>query len=102
MADFQDQQLKCGDCGNDFTFTAAEQTFYTDKGFDAPKRCPTCREKKKQERRANRQFTKVTCSTCGVETEVPFVPREDRPVLCRDCFAKERPRGQSRATRDAA
>lgn len=97
MADFQDQQLTCADCGADFTFTAAEQAFFADKGFSSPKRCPTCRDKKKQERQANRQFTKVTCAQCGIETEVPFVPRNDRPVLCRDCFAKERgaraPRG---------
>jgi CxxC-x17-CxxC domain-containing protein len=90
MADFQDQNLSCADCGADFTFTAAEQAFFADKGFSSPKRCPTCRDKKKQERQSNRQFTKVTCAQCGVETEVPFVPRNDRPVLCRDCFSKER------------
>ena len=90
MGDFQDQQLQCADCGSESTFTGAEQAFYADKGFSAPKRCPACREKKKQEQRANRQFTKVTCATCGVETEVPFVPRNDRPVLCRDCFSKQR------------
>ena len=90
MSDFQDQQLTCSDCGATFTFTGAEQAFYADKGFAAPKRCPECREKKKSERRNNRQFTKVTCASCGTETEVPFVPRFDRPVLCRDCFAKER------------
>lgn len=90
MSDYQDQTLSCSDCGAEFTFTGAEQTFYAEKGFGAPKRCPACREKKKAERRENRQFTKVTCSTCGVETEVPFVPRLDKPVLCRDCFSKER------------
>lgn len=90
MADFQDQQLTCADCGADFTFEAAEQAFYADKGFSAPKRCPNCREKKKAERRANRQFTKVTCAQCGQESEVPFVPRLDRPVLCKDCFAKSK------------
>ena len=90
MAEFQDQQLQCSDCSAEFTFSAAEQAFYADKGFSAPKRCTTCREKKKQEMRANRQFTKVTCAQCGTETEVPFVPRNDRPVLCRDCFTKSK------------
>jgi len=97
MADFQDQQLVCADCGAEFVFEAAEQAFFADKGFSAPKRCPNCRSKKKDERRSNRQFTKVTCSTCGTETEVPFVPRNDRPVLCRDCFNKERGTQQARA-----
>ena len=28
----------------------------------------------------------VTCSSCGQPTKVPFQPRGDRPVYCRDCF----------------
>ncbi len=37
-----------------------------------------------------REMHKVTCSDCGVETEVPFKPTEGRPVYCRDCLAKHR------------
>jgi CxxC-x17-CxxC domain-containing protein len=36
----------------------------------------------------------VTCAGCGVETTVPFEPREGRPVYCRDCYAKQRQSGQ--------
>jgi len=36
------------------------------------------------------------CSDCGKEiTELPFEPSADRPIYCRDCWAKrraERPR----------
>ncbi|MGM9580307.1 MAG: CxxC-x17-CxxC domain-containing protein, partial [Anaerovibrio sp.] len=28
----------------------------------------------------------VVCAQCGKETEVPFEPKNDRPVYCRDCF----------------
>lgn len=35
-----------------------------------------------------REMTQVICSNCGKETEVPFKPTGDRPVYCRDCFAK--------------
>jgi CxxC-x17-CxxC domain-containing protein len=28
----------------------------------------------------------VTCASCGGVARVPFVPRGDRPVYCRDCF----------------
>lgn len=28
----------------------------------------------------------AVCAACGAETMVPFVPRGDRPVYCRDCF----------------
>ncbi|HET8843927.1 MAG TPA: CxxC-x17-CxxC domain-containing protein, partial [Ktedonobacteraceae bacterium] len=27
-----------------------------------------------------------TCASCGAETTVPFQPREDRPVYCRECY----------------
>ncbi|MDY9924943.1 CxxC-x17-CxxC domain-containing protein [Methanosarcina sp.] len=37
-----------------------------------------------------REMTKVTCSDCGVETEVPFKPTEGRPVYCRDCLPNHR------------
>ena len=33
----------------------------------------------------------IVCANCGREATVPFVPRTDRPVLCRDCFRKEGP-----------
>jgi CxxC-x17-CxxC domain-containing protein len=38
--------------------------------------------------RAPRQMTQVTCSNCGKETEVPFVPSGDRPVYCSDCYSQ--------------
>lgn len=47
----EDKTLKCLDCGADFTFTAGEQEFYASKGFtNEPKRCPTCRQARKQQR----------------------------------------------------
>ena len=47
---YQDKNIVCKDCGADFTFTASEQTFYAEKGFDnEPKRCKTCRDAKKQQ-----------------------------------------------------
>lgn len=42
-----------------------------------------------------REMHKATCSDCGKECEVPFVPAEGRPVYCRDCLPKHRkPRPQ--------
>lgn len=39
-----------------------------------------------------RTLYKVKCSECGRDTEVPFKPSGDRPVYCRDCYQKHRPR----------
>lgn len=37
-----------------------------------------------------RQLYPAVCSSCGKETEVPFQPRSDKPVYCRDCFQERR------------
>jgi CxxC-x17-CxxC domain-containing protein len=37
-----------------------------------------------------RQMYPATCSNCGKPTEVPFLPRTDKPVYCRECFQERR------------
>jgi len=37
-----------------------------------------------------RQMYPAVCSNCGKETEVPFEPRTDKPVYCRECFQERR------------
>src|SRR5262249_35056652 len=37
-------------------------------------------------RSSDKQMYPATCSNCGRDTEVPFMPTAGRPVLCRDCF----------------
>lgn len=43
-----------------------------------------------------REMTKITCSECGNEGEVPFKPRPGSAVLCRDCFGKKNGRAPRR------
>jgi len=38
----------------------------------------------------NRTMHKAVCADCGSECEVPFEPKEGRPVYCRDCYKKHR------------
>ena len=35
------------------------------------------------------EMTKVICSECGVECEVPFKPTSNKPVFCSECFEKK-------------
>ena len=91
---FEDKALTCKDCGNEFIFTTAEQQFYTEKGFaNEPGRCPECRAARKSVQNRNgynnrekRPMYDAVCSACGKETQVPFQPRGDKPVYCRDCY----------------
>ena len=39
-----------------------------------------------------REMHKAVCADCKKECEVPFKPREDRPVYCKDCFSKHKNR----------
>ncbi|MDI6601643.1 MAG: zinc-ribbon domain-containing protein [Thermoanaerobacteraceae bacterium] len=46
---YEDKVLVCKDCGKEFVFTAGEQQFYAEKGFqNEPVRCKECRDIKKQ------------------------------------------------------
>jgi CxxC-x17-CxxC domain-containing protein len=94
---YQDESLKCIDCGNQFAFTSGEQEFFAAKGFtNKPSRCVDCRGARKAQRGeggnrgggggGRREMFKATCSRCGGVAEVPFEPRGDKPVYCRDCF----------------
>ena len=94
-----DKSLDCVDCGSSFTFEASEQEFYASKGFtNEPKRCPECRRANKQQRggRDNygnqrpREMHAAVCASCGKDTQVPFEPREGRPVYCSDCYTQTR------------
>lgn len=104
-----DKTLVCRECGREFTFTAGEQAFYQERGYTEPGRCPECRQARKAERAQHeggsassygggrssyasgpRQMYPAVCAACGKETEVPFPPRSDKPVYCRECFQERR------------
>lgn len=101
--EYQDKTLSCVDCGADFVFSASEQEFYANKGFtNEPKRCPDCRAARKQQQRGSsgswdsggytrqRQMFPAVCAACGRDTQVPFEPRDGRPVYCSECYSKQR------------
>lgn len=106
-------ELTCTACGGPFPFTAEEQEFYESKGFQPPKKCKPCRDAAKQSRgggggygggsrggygggsggyggggydRPQRQMYDAVCASCGVNTQVPFMPNGSKPVYCRDCY----------------
>ena len=109
---YTDRNLTCVDCGTEFIFTADDQEFHASRGFtNEPKRCPDCRRARKAARgdggggggyggggggsysSGPRQMYPAKCASCGRDTEVPFQPRGDRPVYCRDCFQQQQPSG---------
>ena len=89
---YEDRTMVCKDCGADFVFTAGEQEFYAEKGFqNEPTRCKECRQARKANRAANSgESFETTCAACGAPTRVPFIPKNDRPIYCSECFAARR------------
>ena len=84
---FQDETLKCEDCGSEFVFSVGEQEFYAEKGLtNKPKRCPECRKNRRQRNR--RKMFDAVCSACGAQTKVPFKPISGKEIYCKECFAK--------------
>ena len=91
---YEDKTLVCKECGNEFVFTAGEQEFYAERGFqNEPQRCKACRDARKNNTRGPREFFTATCARCGGEAKVPFQPKTDRPVFCSECFAQMRNEG---------
>ena len=98
---YNDRILTCRDCGQDFTFSAGEQEFYASRNLtNDPSRCPSCRAARRsgggqssapRPRNTSSEYYETTCADCGRTTSVPFIPREDRPVYCSDCFQAHRP-----------
>lgn len=97
---YEDRTLTCVECGSEFTFTADDQEFHASRGYQEPKRCPDCRRSRRDDRGGgggggggygSRTMYDAVCGSCGTATQVPFLPRQDRPVYCSDCFAKQKP-----------
>ena len=45
-------------------------------------------------------YTRVICAGCNKECEIPFRPSGDRPVYCKECFAKRKKGNPFNANRD--
>ena len=85
---YEDKTLVCKDCGQEFVFSAGEQEFYAEKGFEnEPQRCKACRAARKHQNRSKERYEAV-CSRCGAVASLPFKPTDDRPVYCDACFAQ--------------
>jgi len=38
-----------------------------------------------------REMFDAKCADCGNECQIPFKPKDDRPVYCRECFQNHKP-----------
>lgn len=105
MTEYIHKTLICQRCGDEFPFAPGEQAFYESRGMKGePKLCPECRAIRRQnlddalnpsnpdrnDGRKKVQKYPAVCASCGVKTEVPFKPKHDRPVYCKECYEARR------------
>lgn len=99
----QDATISCAACGGSFLFTASEQGYYAERGFQFPKRCRPCRQTRRRSRNAGpsgisgalpsvrayqpRQTYEANCVGCGDDMRIPF--RLQGPPRCPKCFLEE-------------
>ncbi len=100
---YEDRNLTCVECNSEFVFSADDQQFHAEREYQDPKRCPSCRQAKRTGGGGyggggggyggggSRQMYDAVCADCGNACQVPFEPRQDRPVYCSDCFSKHKP-----------
>ena len=85
---YQDKTLTCKDCGQEFVFTAGEQEFYAEKGFqNEPTRCKACRIARKNSRPANgeaqqREMYETTCASVALRPACLSSRRTTDPSIC--------------------
>ena len=53
------------------------------------------RDNRRDNRSGRDEMTKVTCSECKEECEVPFKPTSTKPVYCSNCFEKHDPKNNN-------
>ncbi len=108
---YEDRNLTCVECDSEFVFSADDQQYHADRGYEEPKRCSSCRQAKRAGGGGygggsgyggggggggggyggSRQMYDAVCADCGSACQVPFQPRQDRPVYCGECFSKHKP-----------
>ncbi len=100
---YEDRNLTCVECASEFVFNADDQQFHAEREYQDPKRCPSCRQAKRAGGGGggyggggSRQMYDAVCADCGSACQVPFLPSQDRPVYCSDCFSKQKPTGPRR------
>ena len=63
---YEDKTLVCKECGQEFVFTAGEQEFYAERGFqNEPQRCKACRDARKNAARGPREYFTAVCAASG-------------------------------------
>ena len=80
---YEDKTLVCKECGKEFVFTAGEQEFYAERGFqNEPQRCKACRDARKNAARGPPVSTSpLLVQPAAARRRFPSNPRPTVPCI---------------------
>ena len=74
---YEDKELVCKDCGKTFVFTAGEQEFYAEKGFqNEPQRCKNAETLRKTQAKALVNFSPLLALLAVLKLKFPSSPEK--------------------------
>ena len=82
-----DRPVYCSDCFRQNKPKSSDNEKYSDNRKEK-----FSRNDRHSSEQMPRKSAIVTCSDCGIDCEVPFIPKHDRPIYCSDCFRKNKSR----------
>lgn len=98
---FEDKVLVCKECGQEFVFTAGEQAFYAERGFqNEPQRCKPCRDARKNAARGPREYFTATCAMCGGEAQGSLRAQERPSCLLQRVLRQDSRAAEQRLSRN--
>ena len=78
---YEDKTLVCKECGKEFVFTAGEQEFYAERGFqNEPQRCKACRDARKNAARGGESTSLKRCRCSALEAAKQSMLRSALPL----------------------
>ena len=77
---YEDKTLVCKECGKEFVFTAGEQEFYAERGFqNEPQRCKACRDARKNATRGPVSSSPLPALVAAARRRFPSSPSPTVP-----------------------
>ena len=83
--------FSCINCSKNYNVTTNELLFYRKENISFPRRCPSCRYKRRFDLRPPRKLWHRKCMKEGCQNEFETAYASDRPekVYCESCYNKE-------------
>lgn len=86
---YEDKTLICKECGQEFVFSAGEQEFYAERGFqNEPQRCKACRDARKNAARGLASSSPQFAQLAAARQRFPLNPSPTVPYTAANALQR--------------